>query len=178
MEKKSLYLLLCIFGIILSVIATILFVSPFVVIQFGSISRTISGFELMQGGEYICEGGSGFGIEISFFLCLIISLISIILPLIRRLQASGKLKKPEKQKTINGNIRIVASTIMGLIPLIIDFLTMKLTKYDSNSLAHLGGGAIASGILILFGSTLTTFAMVLLEENDDAVIQDANRSTD
>ena len=98
MERKSVYLLLSIFGIILSVIATILFVSPFVVIQFGLASITISGFELMQGEEFICEGGSGFGIEMSFQLCLIISLVSIILPLIRRLQESGKLKKSEKQK--------------------------------------------------------------------------------
>ena len=164
MKNNKLFWALSILGILLCVIAPILFATPFIERKFGSLSNPISGFELMQGGEYVAEGGSGFAIEVSFFVCLGVALVSLMLPVLNHLQKTGKIKP--KLKPINGSVRITLAIIFALIPFIINLMTLKLTGYADNPLAHLGGGAIASGLLVVFGATLVTVSSVMMEKQN------------
>ena len=164
MQKKYLKIIFLSVAAFLSLIAFILFAAPFLTLKAGFLESNASGFNLAfdfgsfsSQGKYIPDGGSVFGVLISFALTLgalggaIAALITAIMI------ATGKMKRKQQtadQQTTQMIISIVCAVILGFVPLILNILTPQTTGYGNNPYASAGVGGIISGILVLLAEGL------------------------
>ena len=168
MDKKYLKVLLNSVGALLLTIAFFLYAAPFVSLKLGSASNNISGFQLAFDfeGEYC---GTEFGSLIilfslalafgSFIGSVIGTIMSVLIVMGKELPKNKNAKQLtlEQQKK-NLLLTSTISIICSAIPLIINLCVVSITGYSDNPLAHVGGGAIASGILLIIGEGLVFFS--------------------
>lgn len=173
MQKKYLKIIFLSVAAVFCLIAFILFAAPFLTAKAFGLESHQSGFELafdfgsFSGeGKHVAEGGSVFGVLISFVLTLG-SLGGAIAALITALMImTGKMKRKElsadKQKT-QMIFNIICAVVLGLIPLILNILTPQTTGYGDSSIVGPGVGGIISGVLVLLGEGLITATSFIKE---------------
>ena len=172
MDKKylNLIVLLKFVGALLLTIAFALYAAPFVSLKLGSASNNISGFQLAFDfdGEY-CKTKLGVPV---FFLSLMVAFLSLILSateaITSTLAVMGKnisKNNSTKQLTLEQKKNIfINSTILiinSVIFFIVNLCAVSITGYNDNPLAHIGGGAVASGILLIIGEGLVCLSRIL-----------------
>lgn len=165
MDKKSLQLINSAVDLLLSMIGFYLLSTPFVKLEFGSAQRKITAFDFLgdvfrENHQYFLETDFELGepwiigtfiASLAFLVASLISLILSALVYTNKIHFNTKLAHNANAKNVKTTaiLNIVISMIVGAAVMILDLCTLQLTGYDSNPLARLGGGAIASGIIFM-----------------------------
>ena len=166
MNKNALRLIGSTIDLILSIIGFWLFDTPFVKLEFGSLQRKITAFDFLsdvfrENQQFFIGTDHEFGelwIYMTFIMALAFLIFNLISVIISALIYSNKIKlkhknavndKKQNNPKTTAILYIVVSIIWGVVMMILELSTLKMTGYDSEPLARLGEGAIASGIIYL-----------------------------
>ena len=157
MSRDLMRKLLFIFGILLCAIAVILFATPFATVAIGSIRASVTGFALI-GQLFKDNNMKLFGVFASF-----IATLGITIVLIGELIMKGT-NQVKKEKGLKPTTRLIMSLAAGLIPFILNFLVLYMTESEKSSISSIGGGAIASSILIISGILVFCITDIVFDE--------------
>lgn len=163
-DKKR--LILSIVGLVFFLISILLYAAPFVTIEAGIFSKSISGFQIAFD-----ISKNSFYILLSFFLCIggfILLLFNIIAPN-WRINEKNILQKPND--TIKKTIiyEAILYTFFGAISLIINAFSVSISGFSDTASASLGFGAISSGVfsMLAWGVVTAADTMWLLKKAEE-----------
>ena len=157
MSRGLIQKLLFLGGVLLCAVATILFAAPFATVEVGPIRASVTGFALIAQ-LFKDNNFKLFGVFLSFLATLGITIVLIGEFLMKSMP---QVKQVGGLKPVN---RLIIAFTCGLFPFILNFFVLHMTESQNSSVASIGGGAIASSILILVGIIVCCVADIAFDE--------------